>query len=99
MKKGLLLLLAAAFVLPAFAYNYDTKVPVPGKTLADGKLQSEMHRIVKILQLQIQKFLSLVMAAHGKKYGPLKPAQEPQESLLSLVQQSRELILQLTRWV
>ena len=42
MKKGLLLLLAAAFVLPAFAYNYDTKVPVPGKTLADGKLQSEM---------------------------------------------------------
>lgn len=43
MKKGLLLLLAAMTVSGVvFAYNYDTKVPVPGKTLADGKLQSEM---------------------------------------------------------
>ena len=42
MKKGLLLLLLAAIAAPVFAYTYDTKVPVPGKTLADGKLQTEM---------------------------------------------------------
>lgn len=36
MKKGLLMLIAAAaFTTAAFAYDYDTKVPVPGKTLAD----------------------------------------------------------------
>ena len=43
MKKGLLMLIAAAaFTTAAFAYDYDTKVPVPGKTLADGKLQADM---------------------------------------------------------
>lgn len=32
MKKGLLMLIAAAaFTTAAFAYDYDTKVPVPGK--------------------------------------------------------------------
>ena len=43
MKKGLLTTLSIiAMTTAAFAYSYDTKVPVPGKTLADGKLQSEM---------------------------------------------------------
>lgn len=43
MKKGLLITLATiALTTVAFAYSYDTKVPVPGKTLTDGKLQSEM---------------------------------------------------------
>ncbi len=42
MKKGLLMLFAAAITTSVLAYSYDTKVPVPGKTLADGKLQSEM---------------------------------------------------------
>ena len=42
MKKGLLVLVATALTTAAFAYSYDTKVPVPGKTLADGRLQSEM---------------------------------------------------------
>lgn len=43
MKKGLLMLIAvAALTTTVFAYSYDTKIPVPGKTLADGRLQSEM---------------------------------------------------------
>lgn len=43
MKKGLLMLTAiAALTTAAFAYSYDRTIPVPGKTLADGKLQSEM---------------------------------------------------------
>lgn len=43
MKKGLLMLIAAAAITTvAYAYTYNTQVPVPGKTLADGKLQSEM---------------------------------------------------------
>ena len=43
MKKGLLLTLVALMATTvAFAYSYDTKVPVPGKTLTDGRLQSEM---------------------------------------------------------
>ncbi len=43
MKKGLLMLMAAVGVTTAvFAYNYNTQVPVPGKSLTDEKLQSEM---------------------------------------------------------
>lgn len=43
MKKGLLMLFAAAAITTvAYAYTYNTNVPVPGKTLADGKLQSTM---------------------------------------------------------
>ncbi len=42
MKKGLWLLILATMTIPVFAYTYDTNIPVPGKTLADGKLQTEM---------------------------------------------------------
>ena len=43
MKKGLLVLLAIIGVTGSvFAYNYDTKVPVAGNSIADTKLQSDM---------------------------------------------------------
>lgn len=56
MKKGLLIMFLSALVIPAFAYNYDTKVPVPGKTLADGKLQSEMLFPVYAYGLRIAEY-------------------------------------------
>lgn len=43
MKKILMMsIMIATITTAALAYSYDTKVPVPGKTLADGRLQSEM---------------------------------------------------------
>lgn len=42
MKKGICLaLLLAGFVSAAFAYNYDTNLPLPGKSIADTKLQQD----------------------------------------------------------
>ena len=43
MKKSLCILVAMlAVITSAFAYNYDRTIPLPGATLTDGKLQSEM---------------------------------------------------------
>ena len=43
MKKVLsLALLLAGITGAAYAYNYDTTVPLPGKSIADKNLQSEM---------------------------------------------------------
>ncbi len=42
MKKGLILaLLFAGFATAAFAYSYDTNLPLPGKSIADTKLQQD----------------------------------------------------------
>ncbi len=42
MKKGVCLaLLLAGIVSAAFAYSYDTKVPLPGKSIAGEKVQQE----------------------------------------------------------
>ena len=56
MKKGLFLLTVfLSFVSTGFAYNYDTNLPLPGKTIADEQLQKDSlftiymfaHRIAK----------------------------------------------------
>ena len=40
MKKGLFLtLLLSSIATAAFAYSYDTNLPLPGKSIADTKLQ------------------------------------------------------------
>lgn len=40
MKKGIfLVLMLIGFVSAAFAYNYDTNLPLPGKSIADTQLQ------------------------------------------------------------
>ena len=42
MKKGICLaLLLTGIVSAAFAYTYDTKVPLPGKSIAGDKVQQE----------------------------------------------------------
>lgn len=42
MKKGICLaLLLAGFAASAFAYSYDTNLPLPGKSIADTKLQQD----------------------------------------------------------
>ena len=42
MKKGICLaLLFAGLVTTAFAYTYDTNLPLPGKSIADTKLQQD----------------------------------------------------------
>ena len=42
MKKGICLaLLLAGFTTAVFAYNYDTNLPLPGKSIADTKLQQD----------------------------------------------------------
>lgn len=42
MKKGICLaLLLAGFATTALAYNYDTNLPLPGKSIADTKLQQD----------------------------------------------------------
>lgn len=42
MKKGLFLgLIAASIATAAFAYSYDTNLPLPGKSIADTKLQQD----------------------------------------------------------
>lgn len=39
MKKVIFSLLLAGLTSVAFAYNYDTNLPLPGKSVADAKLQ------------------------------------------------------------
>lgn len=41
MKKMLCLAMLALCAGTAFAYNYETGVPLPGKTIADEKLQQD----------------------------------------------------------
>lgn len=42
MKKGLCLaMLLAGITTAAFAYSYDTNLPLPGKSIADTKLQQD----------------------------------------------------------
>lgn len=42
MKKGIFLaLMLISAVSAAFAYSYDTNVPLPGKSIADAKLQQD----------------------------------------------------------
>lgn len=41
MKKGLVLALLLTGIGAAFAYSYDTNIPVPGNSIADEKLQQE----------------------------------------------------------
>lgn len=46
MKKILCLGLLIAGISAAYAYNYETSLPVPGKTIADEKLQQETMKTV-----------------------------------------------------
>ena len=42
MKKALLTIsILLGFVSVCFAYNYDTNLPLPGKSIADAKLQQD----------------------------------------------------------
>ena len=54
MKKWLsLALILAGFSAAAFAYSYDSNVPLPGKSIADVNLQSEMLFPVYMFALRV----------------------------------------------
>ena len=52
-KMKILFLLAAAITTTAFAYNFDTNLPLPGKTITDSKLQSDMIMPIYYYSLRV----------------------------------------------